>query len=335
MLDVSPACHCRSLSSSSKMQLRLERDVYRVLRDATAARALMTHPRNACLTLEGGCFHFLDHARAGDNKLVPLKGLTSILKAFYWPSYSPWAKSQSAVVKAIKRQAAERRRNFQKVHKSAAHGRVTKQFKTAQEAARGSVRGSIVHRQLGEWVRLDLATFMEHNPDGKHPLLKMALAAFHKAHMVPLAIEYRVAWTDGRLGTAIDAACVDLVTGVVHFVEIKTAQSRNLFFLDEPACPVTGLLGRLRAQHDPELPRAPCLHAKVQLAISVLMAKEGTEFRHPFKASVLLLAENEMEGEWIEVTPRFFRLYGEPLYEDIKKRMPEWRKEQRAAASKV
>ena len=49
------------------MQLNLARDVYPRLADA---RALVEHPRNACLHMEGGRFHFLD--RAHGNRLVAL-----------------------------------------------------------------------------------------------------------------------------------------------------------------------------------------------------------------------------------------------------------------------
>lgn len=326
------------------MQLNLARDVYPRLADARDARALVEHPRNACLHMEGGRFHFLD--RAHGDRLVALKGLTSLLQAFYWPTYSPWAKTESADVRAVKRSVAALRH----ARKSAPAPKKTLAkppakrgtWRTALEAARGSVRGSIVHRQLGEWITHDRAAFNTLNPSGQHPLLRQALLALAAADLLPLAVEFRVAWTDGRLGTAIDLVTVHRETGVVRFVEVKTCQSRRLFFLDEPACPFAGKLRELAraAGAGPDsarpLPRSACTRAAVQLAVSVCMAVEGTGFGdRPYEAAVLLLNEVEASAEWHRVRPSFFRTYGWPLYADLKARLPAWRAQQRAGKDAV
>jgi hypothetical protein len=313
------------------MELDLERDVYAVLRSrglSTApVRLLLEHPLNAQLITEGGCYHYQNHDKG--SKLQVLKGLTSILRDFYWPSYSHRSKSRSAALRDIEKAAADERK-----HTVGGGGsstvRIKQEFPTAQSMATGSVRGSIVHRQLAEWIKgKSRRDFYERNTV-MHPLVTQALAALKKANLQPVAAEYQVAWIDGRLGTAIDIMCVNMKTGVVTAVEQKTSKTRAGFMLHEEEVPYEGKLKEVNRAHANALASSDCARARIQLCMSVLMAVEGLGFCHDFDRFVLLLAEDQPKGQLIEVNDKFLFKYGVPVYQDIQRRLPIWRAEQKA-----
>ncbi len=303
------------------MQLNVEKSVLPLLRDPDMARTLVTHPRTKVLMFEGSAFYYLDRVK---QKHVRLTGLTKLLKEFYWPAYTPWFKSRLPEAQAIKKVEARRR----SLAKKNPDRKKNKKWKTAQELAQSNVRGSIVHRQLADWIKLDAKNFGIRNPDGCHTLTKMALAAFKEKKLVPLAVEYAVACEakEVLLGTAIDFIGVNIETGRVHFVEVKTSHSHAHFYLDETGIPFKGALAKLHKAHPKPLPHSNCTRARVQLAVSVLMAVEGLGLQGDFDASVLLLSEGS-PPDWIPVEATFLINYGVPIYKDLKKRIPQWRAE--------
>lgn len=284
---------------------------------ADGVRAFLEHPRNDLLVMEGSRFYYAPPVGAAAAKqpegLVSLKGLTSLLREFYWPTHSPW--------------------NKKKVEPTSAASALIKKKKGAAWAsvmsrAKGNVRGSIVHRQLAEYVNLGRDVFLQQNPQ-VHPLVRMALAALEKASLYPVVAEYRVACVDARLGTALDLGCINFRTGHMTWLEVKTCASRRAFEATAAGDVFAGRLGRLASVHK-TLPCSDCSRAKVQLGVSVLMAIEGTGHKGAVDAAVLLLADDQREGLFYDLTETFLTTYAVPVYLDIQKRLPEWRKEARA-----
>jgi hypothetical protein len=322
------------------MQLNAIRDVLPILTNPDMARTLLTHSRVSCLTFEGGTFYYLDrtqhkagsqgnahHLGGGGGVHIALTGITKVIKELYWKDDSWWPKSKSAEAQALKKTAARRKAL------SSANPLNNKKWKTGQELARSNVRGSIVHRQLVEWIQLDKPNFLIRNPDGQHILTEMAFAALKAKNLVPLAAEYRVACEEEtvRLGTAIDLVCVNINTSRVHFIEVKSSYSRGLFYFDDQQVPFQGLLGRLQKQYPKKLPHSNCTKARIQLAVGVLMAVEGLGLWNnfdDFDASVLLLCEG-VKADWIPITPEFYERFGGPIYKDLKMKIDGWRQEKK------
>jgi hypothetical protein len=292
-----------------------------------AAIDLLTHARNRLLIMEGGAFHFCDLSKKNRNGqpglLVQLTGLTRVLSDFYWPDRKLWYQNNSALAKQIKRA-----HNTHKcINKKKQAQRKKLQSMDAQAAATSHVRGSIVHRQVGNWFHMTKDQFNVHNMGGAHPQTELVFEALEKESQILLSTEFRVACTEIGLGSAIDFVSVDARTGKLRFTELKTVPVRvsaALFALDNPTVEYSGLL------HKSSLERNICAHAKLQLAICVLMLVEGMSFPHDFDTSVLLVWDDGYQ--WIDVDADFYRDYAGPVYADLKEKIPEWRKEQRALA---
>jgi len=327
------------------MQLNVEEvlDLLGEERGGAAARVLATHPRTRDLIQEGGVYIYIDRTKrargaAGANGTmglhIMLMGLTKPLRRHYWPNYQ-WRRgaTKSTPEMRVLQRSSLRLRGLQKKPEK------QKEFVPAQETAQSHVRGSIVHRQLAQWVAMDKVHFRILNPDGKHPVLKALLQALDKRGWVPLAVEYKVACTEEkvRLATGIDLICVP---GPV-FIELKTTLDRDLFFQDDPRAPFTGLLFVLVQKWNQRWPKAKllrsdCTRAKVQLAMGIWMALEGmgTSFQADFLAYVAVVSDTTRQVEWVEVSETFLLEVGRPLYLDLKKCIAAWRVEEQQSKAK-
>ena len=271
-----------------------------------AIKHLLEHPRNEQLQMEGSCFYFArpqppDQQQQG---WIALKGLTSLLRDFYWPGCKWGGKT---------------------VNKPEARAKTTKTWVPPMMSAKGRVRGSIVHRQLGEYVNLGRKQFLAQNRH-VHPLVRQALRTLEASSLYPVQAEYKVAQVDVRLGSAIDLLCVNMHTGTPTFVEVKTSARRSLFEQVSPGKEYDGLLGKIR----PPLLFSDCARAKVQLGVTLLMAIEGTGFAGRFDAFVMLLADDQAQGFLYAVPESILRTYAVPAYKDIQMRLPLWRAENKS-----
>jgi hypothetical protein len=302
------------------MERRLQ--VYALLKESNVAtraiRSMLEHPRNQQLIMEGGRFHFLERTASNPSgRLVPLKGLTRVLREFYWPHYSPWTKTAGV----------QKPGNPNK----AGNATTTKhRWNSPISSATGSVRGSIVHRQIAEFVT-EGRDYLLKNNSTVHRMVPMALKTLQQKRLYPVEAEVRVACVEARLGTAIDLKCVNTDTGVPCDVEIKTSSSRRGFEFDDPEGNFAGELAHLNTllPRDKILPYSDLSRARIQLGISILMGIEGIGYHGKFDAFVLLLAADQKEGICYPVDEEFMLTYAIPLYNDIKKRLPLWRAEQR------
>jgi hypothetical protein len=281
-------------------------------------RRLLDHPRNELLTMEGSRFHYVPPQ---GGTWVPLKGLTSLLREFYWPDHKPWGKKrkrESDDFEVIWPPPPPRPRKKPRTDAQ------TTGWTPPILTAKGGVQGSIVHRQLAEYVNLGRDAFLAQNRH-VHPLTRLALGALSKNGLYPLVAEYRVACVDVRLGTAIDLLCVNMNTGRPTWIEVKTA-ARLSAFEGGAEDAFSGRLASINAAQKGVLPVSDCSRARVQLGISVIMGVEGTGYKAGFDAFVLLLANDQREGKLYPVNEAFLQTFAVPLYLDIQKRLPEWRK---------
>jgi hypothetical protein len=290
-------------------------------------RLLLNHPRNEQLVMEGSRFFYVPPQAHGAQKKqswVPLKGLTSLLREFYWPDHNPWGGGKRKRGGDGGDADGERPRKKQKM---AEGGQRATGWAPPILSATGCVQGSIVHRQLGEYINLGRDAFLQQNRH-IHPLVRVALAALSKGALYPLVGEYRVACVDARLGTALDILAVNMNTGRPTWIEVKTAASLGAFERVGQGA-FAGRLATINTAQKGALLYSDCSRARVQLGISVAMAVEGTRYTGGFDALVLLLANDQAEGKFYPVTDAFLHTYAVPLYLDIQKRLPEWRKKKK------
>lgn len=322
-----------------------------------AVRSLVTHPRVYDLIQEGGTYIYID--RLANDKHVMLVGLTKQLLRLYWPAYRPTIKTQNRQMRKIKEQngrlraVRQRRQKLLDLARKRHHGLA---FAPAQESARGAVRGSIVHRQLHQWVMLDLANFARLNP--RHPAddddaaahehsgLTALLESLDQHRQCPVAVEYKVACTNPlvKLATGIDLVTVN-GDGRLTFIELKTVNHSYLFHGDEPAIPFEGVLRSVVDEWNerhPEQPllRSACTRAMVQLAMAVWMLVEG--HGHAFKLGdfdirVVVVPDfaTAYQVEWVPVSAEFMLEVGAPVYRNLKQELADWRRQQAQARKRV
>lgn len=180
------------------MDIDVERDVLPWIDgDPTGALAIVTHPHNTQLVADSQGFHY---AEPGQTKLRRLRGLTGRLAECFWatPRLPP-----------VKVRCGRR------------PSRVSSSSSSAQGAARGMLRGNIVHRQIQALVSLDAERFHRTYADGAHPWSQSALEALLDHGMRPLASEVNVADVDIGVATSIDMVAVRR-DGSLVFIEWKT-----------------------------------------------------------------------------------------------------------------
>jgi hypothetical protein len=300
------------------------REVLPVLESDADARLLLTHPRTQRVRMEGGGFHVLDPL---SGRLRATQGLTKPLQQLYWPDYAPMSRTKSPVARALKRAAAGKRapRLVGRVVKAARAATGASEATKAQEAASGPVRGSIVHRQLHDWLTLDAASFESRNPEGRHPWTTRVLQQCLARGWLPLLSEYRVYDEIMGVATAIDSVWVTH-GGTLVFVELKTSKSRALFHLDDvQSAPMAGVA----AEHG--LPSSALARAKVQLGISVIMAAQGLGLRGHWESYVLLVTDELCEFH--ALSDGFLLGPCASIYRDMTTKVPALRRARRNAAA--
>lgn len=282
------------------------------------AETLLTHARNANFTVENGVVYYINRAHRNPRP-IGLTGITRPLHDLYWPAYTPYARrTASAKPKSSRKRPRPQWATYMPPETPPRH------LLNAQELAHANVRGSIVHRQIGEYVRYDKQHFALRNPSGAHPLTQVAIAGLLRNGYLPLAFDFPVACEAAYVGTPMDLWAVHEQTGRLAFFELKTSQSRTLFMQDDPDVPFTGILATLA----PDEPRSACTRAKVQLGLELVMLFQGHGFEPArYDAFVLLLSEEDGDAtaEFIDVGADFLLNVIAPLYLDFVGEVPRWR----------
>lgn len=315
------------MAASAQWILDPVRDVLPELTAPAAAQLLLTHPRTQRVRLEGGAFHVLEPTTG---RLRRFQGITKPLQQLYWPDYAPMSRSASPVARALKRAAAGKRAPRRPAGPRAAPSAAIapppplSEAARAQAAASGPVRGSIVHRQLHDWLTLDAASFAARNPEGQHPWMTRLMNQCLRRGWLPLLSEYRVYDEALGLATAIDSVWVTRA-GTLVFVETKTSKSRALFHLDDPAG--ARMVG---APAELGLASSALARAKVQLAVSVVMAVQGLGLRDHFEAWVVLVTDEVCE--FVALTDEEKVAMAAYIYRDLKVHLPALRRAKRDAA---
>lgn len=294
------------------MNICPRRDVLPFVQDPGPGTRLLEHPRQHHVVRSGGGYQV--HNPVTD-KLRFYRGLTTVLKTLYWPNYmrpvrdSPIARLAGIQnrVRALAPSTQARARD----HVAAAT--------RAQAAAKGSVRGSIVHRHLSELTTMDMEAFERRNPGGMHPWTKRVLQALTAAGKIPFLCDYAVYDEEMGVATEHDLIAIDEITGKITFIELKTCPAIKLFHTPDSGGYFSGLLNE-GSVRDALGRNTACARAMVQLAIATIMAINGTGLTDDFDAWVVAVCESKVEI--IELSPEFILETGRRIFRNMRATIP-------------
>lgn len=198
-------------------------------------RKLFSHERNGRVVFQGMGFRY---ERKSDGKYMRLSGVLAVIKEAFFPEVDYW------------QQLKVRNRLFGRDPKRKAHGR---------GPDIGFIRGTRVHRELDEFVKLDMKNFAKLNPK-VHPWTKSVLRCIKDNEWIPVACEFMVFDPLIRVGTAIDMVCVTKL-GKIVFLELKTGYGNGFF------CGSKSMTGPLSKVMDD----SPANQATLQLLLAMLI----------------------------------------------------------------
>jgi hypothetical protein len=307
------------------MNLSPERDIIAHLAHPADARLLFTHTYVGAIGAEGGSYQFVDPV---SHKSRRLRGLTTVLAQLYWPAFTPWrakgkekgAANGNGPLKRTLQSVAQVTKNKRPRAGASAHGPGLTPIRpaaltlvappTLTAAARGHVRGSIMHRQMEDLMTLDAESFRRRNPDGEHPWTARLFRALIARGKIPLASEFRVADLALGVATRIDLVAVDEKTGHLCFLEYKTAGSRELFHVAETSeAPLERVLRATR------LPNSALVRAMLQATVGATMAVKMLGLRNAFEVTVVLVTEQAID--FIDIQDDFILGTGVAVYHDM------------------
>lgn len=306
------------------MNISPERDILPHLKNGHDAKLVFSHRYVGAIGAEGGSYQFLDPAdtRAAP-RARPLRGLTTVLARLYWPTFSYWRNkkgnvSQNPALRSTLQSVAQVLRNKRRrleggsgitpikpaaMIPTAALGSLT-------TAARGAVRGTIMHRQMEDLMTLDAESFRRRNPDGEHPWTTRLFLAIVEKGLLPLQSEFRVADPDLGIATRIDLVAVAEDTGDLHFLEYKTAASRELFKVgDTTNAPFE------RALAATGLANSALNRAMIQATVGAQMAIRMMGLRGNPKVAVVLVTDQAVD--FIYCTDDFMLGTSFDVYQDM------------------
>lgn len=268
----------------SAMNLNVYKDVLAWIQgDAHDAVMCLEHSHNESLTSDSSGFHFWDDAKG---KMFRPRGLTTPLAEVFWAS-----------------------KGLPSVRRVSASGRSqgTRRAKTAQEAARGMLRGNIVHQQIEDLVTLDSERFHRRHRNGAHPWSLDALTAINNRGARPLVCELGVIARDINIATRIDQVAVKENGGLV-FIEVKTGYDSNEAW--------RGATRWMRGVLKGHLLDSALNRAIVQVVAGAMLAVTSREIEGPIECWVVHISSDGTEI--IQVGARFVNRYGPIIFNALR-----------------
>jgi hypothetical protein len=273
------------------MDIDARRDVLPWIKgDATDAVLILEHPHNEQLICDSSGFHYFD-ARA--QKTIRPRGLTSPLAELFWPD------QMLPVVRSAR--PTQGRRPFKGAPKTTI--RAPGNRATVQEAARGMLRGNIIHGQIQALVSLDAERFHRQYASGAHPWSVEALEALMGFGIRPLAAELGVVALPLGIATKCDMVGARQ-NGRLAFVEWKTGYEGEAW---------TGATHWMRGIMRGVLADSALNRAKVQVVMTAMIAFMSRELTSTdFECWVVHISS--AGTEFLEVDQAFVFRYGPLLY---------------------
>jgi len=313
--------------------------------DGQGVAFYMNHPKVADFRQAGrNGYVYCDRGQMGSDgtpgKNINMSGLTNFLKIFYWPDWTPYPKTQSAQMKLLRKtslriEKLQKKKEAERKRELILQGEGNNALVALQNKAKSHWRGDIIHGQIGQWILMDQDHFHTYNPAGLHPGTRAFFQFLDNHQLYPFAADYIVACTDEsvRLATGVDCHAVNLKTGAVVWIEVKStvhSLRQKEFVMDRPEFPWCGKLAEVaeewnRAHPNSPLARSDLNRAKIQLAMSYFMGWEslGPEFDvYETELYVIQVPENGKNVCRYRLTEAFLNTVAHPVYLDLKKQIP-------------
>lgn len=262
------------------------------VKDKSGIQGLLDNPINRRLVKAGGAGYQILNESTGKNNAM--RGVNPALMECFWPQMSKKSKAFKRPSKKTKKPKP-----------------FSLKTRTGQEAARGHVRGTIIHRQVEDLVTLNPASFqLRHpqvrfiasvlqqliSPQGAHKWsTQLARAIVDNRKWRPIGSEVMVADEELGIATEIDMICVDR-EGVLHFIEMKTGYAT----LEE----WRGCQGKMREPlhtmfADPKTPTMGTNSAQnraiVQIMFGAMLAFAGHKLQCRYQCWVVHVNDNGTE----------------------------------------
>jgi hypothetical protein len=242
--------------------------------DATDAVLIVEHPDNERLVCDSQGFHYFDPEKEKNRRL---RGLTGPLAELFWPD------QLLPVVRAA----------YPTNHRRPV---------SAQTAARGLLRGNLIHSQIQALVSLDAEHFHRKYTGGAHPWSYDALDALLGRGIRPLDSEVGIADVDIGKATNIDLIGVR-ENGRLVFIEWKTGYEGEAW---------TSATHWMRGPLRGVLEDSAKNRAIVQVVLGALMARNSRGLSDDFECWVVHISSQGTE--FIPVKAEFILEYGPRLY---------------------
>jgi hypothetical protein len=305
------------------MNVVYDRDILPWVTNPTNVLHIIEHAHNSQIMSDSRGFHFYDEK---EDKIIRLRGLLNPLAEVFWPTqFLPYAmrdrktkvKRNGGSMKKKKKPSTghprfrpltvpdRQRESAAPVSSTSNTGR-----SRAQHAARGLLRGNIIHNQIEDLLLLDAEQFNRKYKQGVHTWSYNALRALLQGSQKgsprtslsenrPFAAEVPVAALDLGIATRIDLCSVTR-GGRVLFIEVKSGY--------ETAQEWEGATEWMQGPLHGVLVNSAKNRAAVQVMVGALMAVRSRNIVGRFECWVLHVSS--AGTEFIKIHPDFIRIHG-------------------------
>lgn len=170
----------------------------------------------------------------------------------------------------------------------------------------GKIRGSLIHRQLNDYLIFDLKNFKKKYFKGLHPWAEKIFELIKKYEWIPLISEFDCFDAKLKIGTSIDMICYCKKTGKIIALEIKTGYKNN--FENENGY-MTGCLRRVL-----KLSFLNC--AILQLLTSILFIVKNHQINLDKIEGHIIQVNNQEINEYT-VSNDLLKQYGNKIYNSL------------------
>lgn len=250
-----------------------------------ALRTLMYHERNKQVFFSSGAYYMRDNK----GKLRVLSGLLPALKRCFWDKHDYFK-----VIGEITKIA---RNNHKSVKSDHSFGRFF-----------GSVRGSVIHEQLNDFLLLDKKNFFK-KYNNLHPWASEIINLILDNKWIPIVSEFDIFDSKLIIGTSVDMLAFDPRTGKIIAIEVKTGY-KNHFEIERGK--MTGCLRNIM-----DFSFHNCAVLQILTAMVFIIKNHNIDSD---KIEGHIIHINDSETNTYKVSNTFLLEYGTKIYDNLYKK---------------
>lgn len=220
---------------------------------------LLSHKRNKMVFFSANAYYM----RTPNGGLKVLTGLLPSLHKCFWPKFNYYS-----ILSKTKKDNNSK-------------------GKSVSHSYYGKIRGTIVHKQLHDYLFFD-KTYFNKIHTSIHPWTKRIIEEIIKKGWIPLISEFDIFDSKANIGTSVDMICYSKKDSKIILIELKTGY-KNVFETQHGY--MSGCLKKI-------MPLSFEYCATLQLATAMLLITKNHE-----------IYLNEMEGHVIQINDNEFNFY--------------------------